>query len=137
MLATTWRVPAPPGGDADAESLQNGPGTAFSPVAVTPDELGEAWAGGRVHAALESRVNGGRSSPGDSAAGSAFHFGELIAQLAARRRVGAGSIVGGGHAGTGDATRLQPGDTLRIEVTGRDGLSLFGAIEQRVRQAGA
>lgn len=139
--------------------LQSKPATAFGPVAVTPDELGAAWRGGRVHLNLESIWNGKRV--GLCAAGDemTFHFGQLIAHLAKTRNVRAGSIVGSGTVSNKDWSRgysciaekraietiesgapktgfMQFGDTIRIEMKGEDGASLFGAIEQRVAPVG-
>ena len=135
--------------------LQGKPATAFGPVAVTPDELGAAWRGGRVHLALESRCNGQRLGLTEAGPEMSFTFGQLIAHVAKTRRLRAGSIVGSGTVSNQDwrhgvsciaekraietiesgAPRtpfMQYGDTIRIEVLGGDGLSLFGAIEQRV-----
>ena len=135
--------------------LQSKPATAFGPVAVTPDELGDAWQGGRVHLALDSRWNGRRVGHTDAGPEMSFHFGQLIAHVAKTRRLRAGSIVGSGTVSNkdwshgwsciaeqraietieGGAPRtafMQFGDTIRIEVLGRDGQSVFGAIEQRV-----
>lgn len=139
--------------------VQGKPATAFGPVAVTPDELGSAWRGGRVHLNLESVWNGKRV--GLCAAGDemTFHFGQLIAHLAKTRNVRAGSIVGSGTVSNKDWSRgysciaekraietiesgapktgfMQFGDTIRIEMKGDDGASVFGAIEQRVAPAG-
>src|SRR5258705_9755144 len=72
--------------------FQSKPATAFSPVAVTPDELGDAWRGGRVHLNLESVWNGkrvGLCSAGDEMT---FHFGQLIAHICKTRNLRAGSI---------------------------------------------
>jgi fumarylacetoacetate (FAA) hydrolase len=135
--------------------LQSKPATAFSPVAVTPDELLHAWNGGRVHLNLESTWNGkrvGLCSAGDEMT---FHFGRLIAHLCKTRNVRAGSIIGSGTVSNKDWSRgysciaekraietieggapkteyMQFGDTIRIEMKGLDGLSVFGAIEQKV-----
>ncbi|KQW35206.1 fumarylacetoacetate hydrolase family protein [Rhizobacter sp. Root404] len=135
--------------------LQSKPATAFSPVAVTPDELLHAWNGGRVHLNLESTWNGkrvGLCSAGDEMN---FHFGQLIAHLCKTRNVRAGSIIGSGTVSNKDWSRgysciaekraietieggapkteyMQFGDTIRIEMKGLDGLSVFGAIEQKV-----
>jgi len=138
--------------------VQSKPATAFSPVAVTPDEVGAAWQGGRLHLTLQSLWNG--RSVGQTLAGPemTFHFGQLIAHLAKTRRVRAGSIVGSGTVSNKDwacgyscvaekraietiqtgapiTAFMQFGDTIRIEMPGADGLSVFGAIEQRVVQA--
>ena len=135
--------------------LQSKPATAFGPVAVTPDELGPAWRGGRVHLALESRWNGQRVGLCETGPEMSFHFGQLIAHVAKTRRLRAGSIVGSGtvsnkdwscgisciaerraietiESGAPQTAFMQFGDTLRIEMLGRDGQSVFGAIDQRV-----
>lgn len=135
--------------------LQSKPATAFGPVAVTPDELGPAWQGGRVHLAVESRWNGERVGLCEAGPEMSFHFGQLIAHVAKTRRLRAGSIVGSGtvsnkdwshgisciaekraietiQSGQPQTAYMQFGDTIRIEMLGRDGQSVFGAIDQRV-----
>jgi fumarylacetoacetate (FAA) hydrolase len=72
------------------------PSTAFSPVAVTPDELGPAWRDGKVHLPLQASINGkllGRPNAGNDMT---FSFPQLIAHAAKTRRLSAGSIVGSG-----------------------------------------
>ncbi len=136
--------------------LQSKPATAFSPVAVTPDELGDAWRGGRVHLSLQSSWNGKRVGLCDAGAEMSFHFGQLIHHVAKTRRLRAGSIVGSGTVSNKDWAHgysciaekraietiqdgapktafMAFGDTIRIEMKGRDGTSLFGAIDQTVR----
>ncbi len=138
--------------------VQSKPATAFSPVAVTPDELGAAWQGGRVHLKLESVWNGKRVGLCDAGAEMTFHFGQLIAHLCKTRKVRAGSIVGSGTVSNQDGSQgysciaekravetiesgapktefMRFGDTIRIEMKGGDGTSLFGAIEQTVSPA--
>src|SRR5437868_9004575 len=78
--------------------FQAKPASAFSPVAVTPDELGEAWIGGRVHLTLQSTWNGRKVGLCDAGEEMTFHFGQLIAHIAKTRNVRAGSIVGSGTA---------------------------------------
>jgi fumarylacetoacetate (FAA) hydrolase len=135
--------------------LQSKPATAFAPVAVTPDELGAAWQGGRVHLPVDVAWNGRSVAHIDAGAEMALHFGQLIAHLARTRRLRAGSIVGSGtvsqrdaaagygciaekrareiiDAGSATTDYMAFGDTLRIEVSGADGSSVFGAIDQRV-----
>jgi len=135
--------------------LQSKPATAFSPVAVTPDEVGEAWIGGRLHLTLESRWNGQRVGLTEAGPEMTFHFGQLIAHVARTRRLRAGSIVGSGtvsnkdwshgyscvaekraietiESGAPQTAFMQFGDRIRIEMLGKDGTSVFGAIEQRV-----
>ncbi len=135
--------------------LQSKPATAFSPVAVTLDELGGAWRGGRLHLELESVWNGRRVGLNNAGPEMTFHFGQLIAHVAKTRQLRAGSIVGSGTVSNKDwncgysciaekraietikhgapqTAFMQHGDTIRIEMKGSDGLSLFGAIEQTV-----
>lgn len=135
--------------------FQSKPATAFSPVAVTPDELGDAWQGGRVHLTLQSTWNGRKVGLVEAGPEMNFHFGQLIAHIAKTRNVRAGAIVGSGTVSNKDASRgysciaekralemidqgeaktafMQYGDTIRIEMKGKDGHSLFGAIEQTV-----
>jgi len=135
--------------------LQSKPATAFAPVAVTPDELGTAWRGGRVHLAVDIAWNGRRVGHIDAGAEMALHFGQLVAHIARTRRLRAGSVVGSGTVSQRDAAAgygciaekrareildsgsavtdyMAFGDRLRIEVQGADGNSVFGAIDQRV-----
>ena len=139
--------------------FQSKPATAFGPVAVTPDELGAAWQGGRVHLNLESVWNGRRVGLCNAGAEMTFHFGQLIAHLCKTRNARAGSIVGSGTVSNKDWSRgysciaekraietieggspktefMKFGDTIRIEMKGADGMSVFGAIEQRVAAPG-
>ena len=87
------------------------PATAFSPLAVTPDELGPAWRDGRVHLRLRTTHNG--QLVGDPDAGPEMHFSffELIAHVARTRDLAAGTILGGGTVSNVDprARRLLPG----------------------------
>jgi fumarylacetoacetate (FAA) hydrolase len=76
--------------------FQSKPATAFSPVAVTPDELGDAWQGGRVHLTLQSTWNGRKVGMCEAGPEMTFHFGQLIAHICKTRNVRAGSIVGSG-----------------------------------------
>ena len=149
--------------------VQSKPATAFSPVAVTPDELGDAWVKGRVHLPLHSTWNGRKVGMCDAGPDMTFHFGQLLAHLCKTRNVRAGSIIGSGtvsnkgvNQGTADEERtqwpngysciaekrametlqdgqpstafMQYGDTIRIEMKGLDGQSIFGAIEQEVME---
>ncbi|CAM3797085.1 fumarylacetoacetate hydrolase family protein [Paracidovorax anthurii] len=76
--------------------FQSKPATAFSPVAVTLDELGDAWDGGRVNLTLQSTWNGRKVGMCDAGPEMTFHFGQLIAHICKTRNVRAGSIVGSG-----------------------------------------
>jgi fumarylacetoacetate (FAA) hydrolase len=76
--------------------FQSKPASAFSPVAVTPDELGEAWADSLIHLPLMVDYNGvpfGRASAGQDAT---FNLAQLVAHAAKTRNLGAGTIIGSG-----------------------------------------
>jgi fumarylacetoacetate (FAA) hydrolase len=75
---------------------QSKPATAFSPVAVTLDELGGAWQQGRLHLQLQSSWNGRKVGMCDAGPEMTFHFGQLIAHLCKTRNVRAGSVIGSG-----------------------------------------
>jgi fumarylacetoacetate (FAA) hydrolase len=134
---------------------QSKPATAFSPVAVTPDELGDAWDGGRVLLPLVSHINGEPFGRPDAGVDMTFDFPRLIEHVTATRRLGAGAIVGSGTVSNYDRSRgssclaerrmleqiehgraitpfLQFGDRVRIEMFDPAGRSIFGAIDQRV-----
>jgi fumarylacetoacetate (FAA) hydrolase len=135
--------------------LQAKPATAFSPVAVTPDELGTAWDGGKLHLPLVSRINDTLLGRPDAGRDMNFDFPTLIAHAARTRELEAGSIVGSGTVSNRDATVgssclaerrmietiaqgepetpfLRFGDRVRIEMLDSAGQSIFGAIDQRV-----
>ena len=135
--------------------FQSKPATAFSPVAVTPDELGDAWRGGRIHLDVESTWNGERVGTCSAGEEMTFHFGQLIAHLCKTRNARAGSIVGSGTVSNKDWSRgysciaemraietieggkpttpfMRFGDTIRIDMKDAGGASIFGAIEQKV-----
>ena len=162
LLANAWSLrELEPAERAQGFGLvQSRPATAFAPLAVTPDELGSAWRGGRAHLRVEVARGGRRVGNLDAGAQMRAHFGKLIAHLARTRRLAAGSIVGGGTVGHGDAAAgcaciaeqrahevaagaepltayLGFGERVRIEAFGDDGQSVFGAIDQRVAQTAA
>ena len=135
--------------------FQSKPATAFSPVAVTVDELGDAWQGGRLHMTLQSTWNGRKVGMCEAGPEMTFHFGQLIAHICKTRNVRAGSVIGSGTVSNKDWTHgysciaekraietieggapktefMKFGDTIRIEAKGKDGQSVFGAIEQKV-----
>lgn len=136
--------------------FQSKPATAFSPFAVTPDELGAAYHGGRVHLHLRTKLNG--ALVGDVDAGPEMHFSffDLIAHIAKTRAFVAGTILGSGtvsnaapergisclverraretiEGGAPKTPYLRAGDRVRIEMLDGTGRSVFGAIEQVVR----
>lgn len=76
--------------------FQSKPASAFSPVAVTPDELGEAWREGKLSGALEVTLNGSPFGCADPGVDMTFDFGQLIAHAARTRALAAGTIVGSG-----------------------------------------
>ena len=135
--------------------LQSKPATAFSPVAVTLDELGDAWKGGRLHLTLQSTWNARKVGMCETGPEMIFHFGQLIAHICKTRQVRAGSLIGSGTVSNKDASRgysciavkraletlengkpttpfMKFGDTIRIEAKGKDGQSMFGAISQEI-----
>jgi fumarylacetoacetate (FAA) hydrolase len=76
--------------------FQSKPSSAFSPVAVTPDELGSAWSDNKLHLPLLSSLNGEPFGRPDAGVDMTFDFGKLIAHAARTRPLGAGSIIGSG-----------------------------------------
>ncbi len=120
------------GADSASASVQGRLASSFSPVVVTPDECGSAWAKGRLHLTLHSSCNGRKLGMPDAGAQMKFHFGQLIAQLCQYRKLQAGAIIGSGALGQSQTDFMQSGDSMRIEMNGIDGRSLFGAIEQQI-----
>ena len=136
--------------------FQSKPASAFSPVAVTPDELGEAWSGGKVHLPLTVLLNGNWFGAPNAGEDMTFSFPRLIAHAAKTRFLGAGSIIGSGTVANKDASRgscciaerrtreqleqgspktpfLKFGDRVKIEMLNAHGKSIFGAIDHDVR----
>ncbi len=134
------------------------PATAFSPFAVTRDELGASYNAGRAHLRLVTTYNG--AVVGDCETGPEMHFSfdELIAHISTTRAFTAGTILGSGTVSNRDPARgvsclaerrmreiieqgaaqtpfMKPGDRVRIEAFTADGRSPFGAIEQVVSAA--
>ncbi len=135
--------------------FQSKPATAFSPVAVTPDELGEAWKDGKVHRPLSVHWNGALFGAPDAGTDMTFSFPQLIAHAAKTRFLGAGTIIGSGTVSNKDPSRgscciaerrmleqiehgaprtsfLEFGDRVRIEMFDAEGRSIFGAIDHDV-----
>jgi fumarylacetoacetate (FAA) hydrolase len=75
---------------------QSKPASAFSPVAVTPDALGDQWDGGKLHGAVETYLNGKAFGVADAGVDMVFDFGVLIAHAAKTRSLCAGTIIGSG-----------------------------------------
>src|SRR5882672_889947 len=137
---------------------QSKPATALSPVAVTADELGAAWDGGKVNLPLVTHVNGVLFGRPNAGVDMTFDFPQLIAHATKTRRLGAGSIVGSGTVSNYDRSQgsaciaerrvleqleqggartpfLRFGARVRIEMPDAAGQSIFGAIDQRVVRA--
>ncbi len=76
--------------------VQSKPATAFSPVAVTLDEFGDAWDNGRLNLTVQSTWNGRKVGMCEAGPEMTFHFGQLIAHICKTRNVRAGSVVGSG-----------------------------------------
>jgi fumarylacetoacetate (FAA) hydrolase len=131
------------------------PATAFAPVAVTPDELGDAWDGARLNLPLISTLNGKEFGHPNAATDLTFDFGQLIGHAAKTRHLEAGTIVGSGTVANRDAAAgcsciaerrvretietgkpstpfMKFGDHIRIEMFDRAGKSIFGAVDQKV-----
>ncbi|WGS50742.1 fumarylacetoacetate hydrolase family protein [Paraburkholderia sp. D15] len=131
------------------------PSTAFAPVAVTPDELGDAWDGTKLSLPVASHVNGKLLGRPNAGVDMYFDFSRLIAFAATSRELRAGTIIGSGTVSNRDHSAgssclqekrmleqiehgaittpfLRAGDTVHIDVTDASGQSVFGAIDQRV-----
>jgi fumarylacetoacetate (FAA) hydrolase len=83
--------------------LQSKPASSFSPVAVTPDELGGCWRDGKLHRPLLVSLNGERLGQADAGVDMTFDFGQLIAHAARTRRLAAGAIIGSGTVSNKDS----------------------------------
>ncbi|MBE1159025.1 fumarylacetoacetate hydrolase family protein [Dyella acidiphila] len=133
--------------------LQSKPRSALSPVLVTPDELGDAWQDEKLHLPMRTWLNGKWFGEAECGVDMQFNFAQLVAHAAKTRPLTAGTIVGSGTIANEDTGKgasclaeqrtvealrdgkpstpfLKFGDSLRIEITDRDGASIFGAIEQ-------
>jgi fumarylacetoacetate (FAA) hydrolase len=146
-----------------AQAVQSQPATAFSPVAVTLDELGDAWDNGCLHLTVQVAWNGRKVGMCDAGTDMTYPFGQLMAHASKTRALRAGTVVNSGtisNAGfekngktewpkgysciaekrametalDGKATTdyMKFADTVRIEAKGKDGQSVFGAIEQEL-----
>jgi fumarylacetoacetate (FAA) hydrolase len=135
--------------------LQSKPRSALSPVFVTPDELGDAWQGSKVHLPLLTHINGAWFGAPEAGVDMQFDFAQLVAHAAKTRPLSAGTIVGSGTVANEDTSLgascfaekrtvetletgkpitpfMKYGDVVRIEMRSRDGADIFGAIEQRI-----
>jgi fumarylacetoacetate (FAA) hydrolase len=136
--------------------FQAKPSSAFSPIAVTPDELGSSWQDCKIHLPIVSRLNGQPFGCPEAGVDMAFNFATLVAHAAKTRALCAGTIIGSGTVSNKDRSKgssciierrilekmeggesktpfMKFGDRVKIEMLGADGQSVFGAIEQTVR----
>ena len=134
--------------------LQGKPASSFAPMAVTPDELGDAWKNDRIHLPFLSFSNGEWFGHPDAGA-MHFSFAKLICHAARTRRLHAGTIIGSGTVSNEDKNVgssclaekrmlekieegeiktpfMKEGDTIKMEMKDRSGKDIFGTIEQRV-----
>jgi fumarylacetoacetate (FAA) hydrolase len=147
-----------PGELAKGFGFVNGKGAnALAPVAVTPDELGGAWDGGKVRLRLVSHVNGKWFGNPDAGVDATFSLFDLIAHAARSRELKAGTLVGTGTISNRDPATgyacimearvveqveqgepktpfLKFGDRVKIEMFDHHGETIFGAIEQSVEK---
>ncbi|MDO9335258.1 MAG: fumarylacetoacetate hydrolase family protein [Caulobacter sp.] len=84
--------------------FQSKPASAFSPVAVTPDALGEAWKDGKLHGRMDVELNGKAFGEADAGVDMTFDFGTLIAHAAKTRKLAAGTVIGSGTVSNRDAS---------------------------------
>ena len=138
--------------------FQSKPASSFSPVAITPDELEQAWDGERVHLPLYSYLNNQLFGKPNAGIDMTFSFTQLIAHAAKTRSLSAGTIIGSGTVSNADRSNgssciaekrmlemLDKGkavtdfmhfdDTIRIEMLDEDQQNLFGSIQQTVLKA--
>jgi fumarylacetoacetate (FAA) hydrolase len=138
---------------------QSKPATAFSPVAVTPDELGSAWAEAKIHLPLVVHVNDQPFGKPNAGVDMTFDFARLIEHITLTRNARAGTILGSGTISNYDRSLgsaciaerrtleqleqgkpatpfLKFGDRVRIEMFDAQGRSIFGAIDQKVVRSG-
>ena len=134
---------------------QSKPHTAFAPVAVTPDELGDAWDGGKIHLPLHSIMNGVKLGSPNAGVDNTFDLPRLISHAAKSRPLMAGTVVGSGtvaNVGSKDGSSciseircletiadgkpttefMKFGDRIEIEMFDENGASIFGRIDQIV-----
>jgi fumarylacetoacetate (FAA) hydrolase len=139
---------------------QSKPSSSFSPVVVTPDELGAAWRDSRLHLPLLSRINGKDFGRPQAGVDMTFNFAQLIAHVTRTRRLGAGAIVGSGtvsnydrslgssclaekrtleqlELGSPNTSFLKFGDRVSIEMLDEQGRNIFGTLDNRVVRATA
>lgn len=138
--------------------MQAKPTSAFSPVAVTPDELGHAWDGNKLSLPILSEVNGRQMGQPNAGIDMFFTYPQLIAHAARTRKLGAGTIIGAGSVSNQDAAAgfgcvaeariheemtegkartpfLRFGDVVCIDMLDAQGRTIFGSIRQPIRSS--
>lgn len=133
------------------------PSSAFSPVAVSPETLGTAWDGAKLHLPLRAVLNGNLIGQPNAGVDMTFDFGQLIAHAAKTRPLCAGTIIGSGTVsnldrsngscclaevrmleiitnGSSSTDFMQFGDRIQIDMHDNNGHSIFGQINQQVVQ---
>ena len=133
------------------------PSSAFSPVAVTPEALGDAWDGAKLHLPLRAILNDKLIGQPNAGVDMTFDFGQLIAHAAKTRPLCAGTIIGSGTVsnldrsngscclaevrmleiianGSASTDFMQFGDRIQIDMHDHSGQSIFGEINQQVIQ---
>ena len=137
--------------------FQSKPSSAFSPVAITPDELGDAWDGAKLHLPLTTHLNNELFGQPNCGVDMTFDFPTIVAHAAKTRPLSTGCVIGSGTISNYDRTAgssclaevrmletisdgkpttpfMSFGDTVRIEMFDNEGSSIFGAIDQKVVQ---
>lgn len=120
--------------------FQSKPASAFSPVAVTPDELGQHWQDAKLHLPLVSHLNGKLFGKPNAGVDMTFNFGQLVAHAAKTRNLGAGAVIGSGTVsnkqGTDYGTSIEEGGVgysciaeVRMIETIRDGKAATGFMK--------
>ena len=133
------------------------PPSAFGPLAITPDTIGQSWKDGKVHLPLLIKLNGKKVGFANAGVDMTFSFPELVAHAAKTRRLRAGTIIGSGTISNSDQQHgysciaeirmietinegaphtpfLQYGDKITMEMFASDGQSIFGSLEQTVEK---
>ncbi|NTS78803.1 fumarylacetoacetate hydrolase family protein [Catenovulum sp. SM1970] len=136
---------------------QSKPSSSFSPVAVTPDELGESWQTGKVHLPMLCHFNDELFGQPNAGVDMTFNFGELVAHAAKSRPLCAGTIIGSGtisnydrslgscciaekrmletiNEGEAKTAFMQFGDNIKISMKDKSGADIFGVIDQTLTQ---
>lgn len=137
--------------------FQSKPSSAFSPVAITPDELGDSWDGAKLHLPLTTHLNDELFGQPNCGVDMTFDFPTIVAHAAKTRPLSAGCVIGSGTISNYDRSAgssclaeirmletiadgkpstpfMSFGDTVRIEMFDKNGVSIFGSIDQKVVQ---